>query len=210
MAVATVFGEEALNALQDDNGNSGGAFFCCCCTNGSNGDDGDDGSSDDGSSAGEHDGIELTTTQQQQRVGSTDTCTSSSSFNDYKKRRHESGAFSPPKFSETKNDETLNWDEQSKWVEHVNEIYQQYYYYNESTRSTQWEAPNGGYQPCPWRIQIDDSGKAYYYNRLTMEVAWEITKAVKEQVKENETTSEGTFTNENPMIKYRVYGRTMF
>ena len=47
-----------------------------------------------------------------------------------------------------------------------------------------------------------------------MEVAWEITKAVKEQVKEqvkeNETTSEGTFTNENPMIKYRVYGRTMF
>jgi hypothetical protein len=220
VAAAAVFGEEALNALQDDDGNSGGACFCCCCTNGGDGDDRDYGSSDDGSSVGENDGIELTTTQQQ-RVGSTGTCTSSSNFDDYQKKRQKSGAFSPPTNvvannaaatnSDNKNDETLHWDEQSKWVEHVHEMHQQYYYYNESTNSTQWKAPNGGYQPCPWRIQIDDStGKTYFYHRLTMEVVWEISKAVPNKVEENEATSEGTFSKENPMIKYRVNGQTMF
>jgi len=103
-----------------------------------------------------------------------------------------------PQETSRKGDIERHWNENSAWVEHVNEEQGKYYYFNETSGTSQWEPPTlesqGGYCPCVWRIQFDvASGRYYFHHRTTGEVAWNVTGNGGEH-------QGGSFTQANPMV----------
>ena len=194
--IVTIFGEEVLKA-DDENGGDDvqrdrvtSACCACPCISSTNDSDSDSSNDSEDEKQDTENGIELISTATNQN--------NDGAFNQYKKTRNKSGAFSPnwvDNVATSKgasiNDTERNWNNRSDWMEHVNEEYGRYYYYNLRSKKTQWEAPtleNGfGYVPCEWRIQYDDATERIFFsNRINGQVVWNIKDG-------------GSFSQANPM-----------